>query len=86
MRTVVQRFFTFHAENTAPEILYALALVYTILLATCIFSLKVSSSRAKGFWLLLMFMLPILGMYCYTLTALIKQGISFSVRKAVFST
>lgn len=80
MRTVLQRFFSFNAENTAPEIYFALALVYLILLAVSISSLIKSPRRGKGLWLAAMILLPVVGLYFYALTALMTADFSFLAR------
>jgi hypothetical protein len=80
MRTVIQRFLSFHAENVTPEVYYSLGVVYLILLAVSIFSLIKSPMRGKPAWLLVMLLLPVVGMYAYTLVALLKSDFSFLAR------
>jgi hypothetical protein len=80
MRTVLQRFLTFNAENVVPEIYWALGLVYVILLAVAISSLVKSQISGKLAWLLLLLFVPIFGMYIYTLWALARADYSFLAR------
>lgn len=80
MRTVLQRFVAFNAENTAPEIYLALGLVYLILLAVSISSLVKSSMSHKWLWFLVMLAMPVLGMYVYALTALVRADYTFLAR------
>lgn len=80
MRTVLQRFLSFNAENSAPEIYAALGLVYLILLAVSISSLVKSPMRGKSAWFLVMLLLPVLGMYFYTLASLMRADYTFLAR------
>ncbi len=80
MRTVIQRFLSFNAENVASEVYWAMGLIYLILLAAAIGSLAKSENRAKMAWLLALICLPMAGLYLYTLWTLLRADYSFLSR------
>lgn len=80
MRTVIQRFLSFNAENVASEVYWAMGLIYLILLAAAISSLAQSENRAKLAWFLTLVCLPVVGMYFYTLWTLFRADYSFLSR------
>ena len=80
MRTVIQRFLSFQAENVAPEIYWALGLVYFLLLAVSLASVVRSGFRGKLAWALLISFIPFLGMYTYALYALARADYAFLKR------
>lgn len=77
MRTVITRFFTFNAENSAPEVYGVLATVYLILFGLALSSLVKSDCRNKLAWFLFLTLIPVLGMYAYSLWCLAKADYSF---------
>lgn len=80
MRTVLQRFLSFDAENVAAEVYWALGVVYLILLASAIVSLFQSQNRAKLPWLVALVFMPLIGLYFYTFMALLRADYSFLTR------
>jgi cytochrome c oxidase subunit IV len=80
MRTVLQRFLSFNAENVASDIYWALGVVYLILLASAIASLFQSEHRAKLAWLVALVFLPLVGLYFYAFMALLRADYSFLTR------
>jgi len=80
MRTVITRFFTFNAENSAPEVYGVLATVYLILFGLSLSSLIKSDCRNKLAWFLFLLFIPVVGMYAYSLWCLVKADYSFLAR------
>ncbi|HCN29347.1 MAG TPA: hypothetical protein DIT64_11465 [Verrucomicrobiales bacterium] len=80
MRTVIQRFFSFTAENVVPEIYAALGLVYLILLFVTLASVSKTQTNGKLAWFMIVLLLPMLGMYFYAFWSLIKADYSFLTR------
>ncbi len=80
MRTVLQRFLSFNAENVASEIYLALGLVYLILLAVSVSSLVKSPVRGKWLWFSILLFLPIMGMYFYVIASILRADFTFLSR------
>ncbi len=80
MRTVITRFITFDAENTAPEVYAVLAFAYLTLLALCLASLARSNIKGKLAWSLYILFIPMVGMYMYTFWCLLRADYSFLAR------
>ena len=80
MRTVIQRFLSFQAENVGPEIYGALGLVYLLLLAVSLASVARLVGRRKLAWMLLICFVPLFGMYAYALYSLVRADYSFFKR------
>ena len=80
MRTVIQRFLSFQAENVAPEIYWALGFVYCLLVAVCLASVSRSGIGGKLAWAMLILFIPFLGMYAYTVYTLARADYAFLKR------
>ncbi len=80
MRTVITRFVTFNAENTAPEVYAVLAFAYLTLVALCLASLARSNIKGKLAWSLFILFIPMVGMYIYTFWCLLRADYSFLAR------
>lgn len=83
MRLVIHRFFSFHAENVAPEIYWALGCVYLILIAVSLESLRRSQVRFKLAWAMLILFTPLIGMFFYALRSFFSADFSFLKRFGV---
>lgn len=80
MRTVIQRFLSFNAENVASEVYWAMGLIYLIFLAAAISSLVQSENRAKLAWLFALVCMPVFGLYLYIFWTLVRADYSFLSR------
>lgn len=79
MRVVINRFLTLSAQNVSEEVLWALGLVYLILVLVTLGSilcLKVNAA-AKVAWAVLVVGLPVVGMALYCLRCLAVADYSF---------
>ena len=79
MRVVINRFLTLSAQNVTEEVLWALGLVYLILVLVTLGSVmfQKSNTAVKMAWALLVIGLPVLGMALYSVWCLLKADYSF---------
>src|SRR5262249_10192799 len=89
MRATIQNFLTLKALNVIPAIYWMLAAIYVAFVLTTlwsIFSAGVKSSFGRGFWTLVILVLPIVGMFAYALRCLVLTDIrslrQFGISKA----
>lgn len=87
MRAVFIRFFTLNAENVIPEIYLGMAAVYLILLTASLFSIKSlqASSKSKAAWSVVVVLVPVLGMFIYSLRCLVRADFRFLKEFGLFS-
>lgn len=79
MRIVITRFITFNAENVTQEVLWALAMVYFVLVTVTVFSIlkDTGSAGMKMAWILLVLAAPVLGMAIYCVRSLFSADYQF---------
>ena len=87
MRAVFIRFFTLNAENVIPEIYLGMVAVYLILLTASLFSIKSlqASSKSKACWSVIVVLVPVLGMFIYSLRCLVRADFKFLKEFGLFS-
>ena len=82
MRLVITRLLSLSAENVSEEVLWALILVYVILLLVSLTSVwsMARSIGAKVAWTLLLALVPVVGMGFYCLSILVSSDFIFLKR------
>ena len=81
------RFATLNAQNVIPYVYVAISVVWLVMLATAVTSLRQQqiSRGAKVVWLLLIVLLPVLGLGLYCLRCLIRAEYPLLQQLGVFN-
>ena len=86
MREILIRFLSFEALNLIPEIYFALAAIWILIVATTlasIFSQQIHLT-AKLFWVAMVVALPIGGAFFYTIFCLFRADYSYLQQMGLF--
>ena len=79
MRTTLVHFLTFRAQNVSPEVYWALAVIYALMVVATVASILSEKNGAirKFLWLLVILLLPLAGMLLYTMRCMVIADFGF---------